>query len=48
MGVIQAVNKDDGEGFNRSDLNLLGVVAQLAATALSRAEDAIQTEESTA
>ena len=45
MGVIQAVNKSDGEEFNRSDLNLLGVVAQLAATALSRAEDAIQAEE---
>ncbi len=45
MGVIQAVNKSDGEEFNRADLNLLGVVAQLAATALSRAEDAIQAEE---
>ena len=45
MGVIQAVNKNDGEDFNRSDLNLLGVVAQLAATALSRAEDAIMAEE---
>lgn len=47
MGVIQAVNKDDGEDFNRSDLNLLGVVAQLAATALSRAEDAFMAEEDT-
>jgi sigma-B regulation protein RsbU (phosphoserine phosphatase) len=47
MGVIQAVNKSDGEEFNRADLNLLGVVAQLAATALSRAEDAILAEEST-
>lgn len=46
MGVIQAVNKIDGEEFTRADLNLLGVVAQLAATALSRAEDAIQAEES--
>jgi GAF domain-containing protein len=46
MGVIQAVNKSDGEEFNRADLNLLGVVAQIAATALSRAEDAIQTDES--
>ena len=45
MGIIQAVNKIDGEEFNRSDLNLLGVVAQLAATALSRAEDAIKAEE---
>jgi GAF domain-containing protein len=47
MGVIQAINKTDGEEFTRADLNLLGVVAQLAATALSRAEDAIQAEEST-
>ena len=47
MGVIQAVNKNDGEEFNRADLNLLGVVAQLAATALSRVEDAIQAEETT-
>jgi GAF domain-containing protein len=45
MGVIQAVNKSGGEEFNRADLTLLGVVAQLAATALSRAEDAIQAEE---
>lgn len=47
MGVIQAVNKNDGEEFNRADLNLLGVVAQLAATALSKAEDAFKAEEST-
>jgi GAF domain-containing protein len=46
MGVLQAVNKSDGEEFNRADLNLLGVVAQLAATALAKAEDAIQAEES--
>ncbi len=45
MGVIQAINKINGEEFNRGDLALLGVVAQLAATAMSRAEDAIQGEE---
>lgn len=45
MGVIQAINKSDGEEFTRADLTLLGVVAQLAAVALTKAEDAIQAEE---
>jgi len=45
MGVIQAINKADGEEFNRADLALLGVVSQLAATAMSRAEEVILAEE---
>ena len=34
LGVIQALNKIDGEEFNEGDLALLGVVAQLAAAAI--------------
>jgi sigma-B regulation protein RsbU (phosphoserine phosphatase) len=47
MGVIQAINKGNGDEFNRADLALLGVVAQLAATAMSRAEEMILAEEGT-
>lgn len=36
-GVIQALNKQQG-AFNRDDLSLLGVVAQLAANALLKAD----------
>ena len=35
LGVIQALNKIDGEAFNEGDLALLGVVAQLAAAAIT-------------
>lgn len=35
LGVIQALNKLDGEEFNEGDLALLGVVAQLAAAAIT-------------
>lgn len=45
VGVIQALNKANNEEFNRTDLTLLGVVAQLAATAITKAEAAILTEE---
>ncbi|HEX6384682.1 MAG TPA: GAF domain-containing protein [Anaerolineae bacterium] len=38
LGVIEALNKANGEKFNRADLTLLGVVAQLAATAMKKAE----------
>jgi GAF domain-containing protein len=44
LGVIQALNKLDGEEFNEGDLALLGVVAQLAAAAItniSRVETAV-------
>jgi GAF domain-containing protein len=36
LGVIQALNKSDGEDFNEDDMALLGVVAQLAAAALMK------------
>lgn len=35
LGVIQALNKLDGETFHEEDLALLGVVAQLAAAAIT-------------
>jgi len=38
MGVLTALNKDDGKEFTTADLSLLAVVAQLAATAMERAE----------
>lgn len=38
LGVIQALNKRHGEKFNKPALSLLGVVAQLAATAINKAE----------
>lgn len=46
LGVIQALNKANGAEFRRTDLALLGVVAQLAATAISKAERAVLTEKS--
>ena len=45
FGVIQALNKANGEEFTKTDLTLLGVVAQLAATAIAKAEAAVPTEE---
>jgi GAF domain-containing protein len=44
IGVIQALNKANSEEFSRTDLTLLGVVAQLAATAITKAEAAVLTE----
>ena len=38
MGVLSALNKADGKEFTSADLALLAVVAQLAATAMERAE----------
>ena len=38
MGVLSALNKADGKEFTPADLALLAVVAQLAATAMERAE----------
>ncbi len=38
MGVLSALNKADGKEFSPADLALLAVVAQLAATAMERAE----------
>lgn len=41
LGVIQALNKEDGAEFNRADLSVLGVVAQLVGESLHRAETAV-------
>jgi sigma-B regulation protein RsbU (phosphoserine phosphatase) len=41
LGVIQALNKLDGEEFNDGDLALLGVVAQLAAAAITNMSKAV-------
>ena len=40
MGTLNALNKFNGEEFNEADLTLLGVVAQIAAVAMHRAEEA--------
>lgn len=45
LGVIQALNKANNEEFNKTDLTLVGVVAQLAGTAIAKAEAAVLTEE---
>ena len=39
MGVIQAINKDNGQEFNHEDLSLLRLVADLAARAMTTAEE---------
>ena len=44
-GVIQVLNKSNGEEFNEADLMLLGVVAQVAATAIHKAEAAVAEDE---
>ncbi|MCA9957403.1 MAG: GAF domain-containing protein [Chloroflexota bacterium] len=44
LGVIQALNKVDGEQFIDLELTLLGIVAQLAAAAIYRAETAVTPE----
>lgn len=41
LGVIQALNKLDGDEFNEGDLALLGVVAQLAAAAITNMSNAV-------
>lgn len=41
LGVLQALNKLDGEEFNDGDLALLGVVAQLAAAAITNMTKAV-------
>jgi len=41
MGVLTALNKGNGNEFTTADLSLLAVVAQLAATAMERAESAV-------
>ena len=44
-GVIQGLNKEDGEEFLQSDLTLLGVVSQLAASAIGKAEETISEQD---
>lgn len=41
LGVIQALNKQDGEQFVETELTLLGIVANLAALAIYKAETAV-------
>jgi GAF domain-containing protein len=41
LGVIQALNKENGEQFNEADLTLFSVVALLAATALTNMDQAL-------
>ena len=38
LGVITALNKNNNKEFTPTDLALLAVIAQLAATAMERAE----------
>ena len=44
LGVIQAINKIDGEAFHDGDLALLGVVAQLAAAAMANMSKLVTAE----
>ena len=41
LGVIQALNKFEGKPFTDADEQIIGVVAQLAATAILKAEEAM-------
>jgi len=45
LGVLSALNKVSDKEFTQEDLDLILVVAQLAATAMRRAERAIETAE---
>ena len=45
LGVIEVLNKASESEFNQEDLDLLLIVAQLAATAMRRAERAIEAAE---
>ncbi len=45
LGVIEVLNKASERGFNQDDLDLILIVAQLAATAMRRAERAIQADD---
>ena len=47
LGVIQALNKLDGEEFNEGDLALLGVVAQLAGAAITNISKVVTAVSST-
>jgi GAF domain-containing protein len=43
LGVIEVLNKASDQAFTQEDLDLILIVAQLAATAMRRAERAIET-----
>jgi GAF domain-containing protein len=45
LGVIEALNKVSDKEFTPDDMDLLLIVSQLAATAMRRAERAIETAE---
>jgi GAF domain-containing protein len=45
LGIIEVLNKTDDREFNQDDLDLILIVAQLAATAMRRAERAIDAVE---
>jgi len=45
LGIIEVLNKTTENEFNQEDLDLLLIVAQLAATAMRRAERAIEAAE---
>jgi GAF domain-containing protein len=48
LGVIEVLNKVSDREFTQDDLDLMLIVAQLAATAMRRAERAVAAEEGTA
>lgn len=43
LGVIQALNKNNGDAFTEADLTLFGVVAQLAAAAMTNMTQMLET-----
>lgn len=45
LGVIQAINKQNGYEFNEDDLTILSLVSRLAATAIAKAEELLGDEE---
>jgi sigma-B regulation protein RsbU (phosphoserine phosphatase) len=48
LGIIEVLNKVSDREFNQDDLDLILIVAQLAATAMRRAERAIESVDRTA
>ncbi len=46
LGIIEVLNKVSDREFNQDDLDLILIVAQLAATAMRRAERAIESDRS--
>ncbi len=48
LGVLQALNKFEQRPFNQSDLTMMRVAAQLASTAITRAEAAVAAQDALA